>query len=128
MTRTNGSAYRSMCIDIRYGTFLHSCAHLFGLHRFESTIAIRVILSAIAAKMKGADWSRSDQYQFVGHKLTGHKMNSHKVTPKITRKCPKKGKFSSYELSGKSPVVSHWVMPVNDRSNSCFITSWESRP
>ncbi|KIM46883.1 hypothetical protein M413DRAFT_43514, partial [Hebeloma cylindrosporum] len=29
-------------------TFLHSCAHRLGLHRFESTIAIRVILSDIS--------------------------------------------------------------------------------
>ncbi|KAI0031354.1 hypothetical protein K488DRAFT_52292, partial [Vararia minispora EC-137] len=29
--------------DVR--TFLHSCAHLFGLHLLESTIAMRVILS-----------------------------------------------------------------------------------
>lgn len=28
-------------------TFLHSCAHRFGLHLFASTMAIRVILSAI---------------------------------------------------------------------------------
>ncbi|KAG0697810.1 hypothetical protein DFH29DRAFT_760292, partial [Suillus ampliporus] len=28
-------------------TFLHSWAHRFGLQRFESTMAIRVILSAI---------------------------------------------------------------------------------
>ena len=33
-------------------TFLHSCAHRFGLQRFESTIAIRVILSAIATDGK----------------------------------------------------------------------------
>ncbi|KAJ6484954.1 hypothetical protein DFH09DRAFT_949257, partial [Mycena vulgaris] len=31
-------------------TFLHSCAHRFGLHRFASTMAIRVILSAMAAR------------------------------------------------------------------------------
>ncbi|KAG2345301.1 hypothetical protein BDR05DRAFT_880617, partial [Suillus weaverae] len=30
-------------------TFLHSWAHRFGLQRFASTIAIRVILSAIVA-------------------------------------------------------------------------------
>ncbi len=28
-------------------TFLHSCAHRFGLQRLESTMAIRVILSAM---------------------------------------------------------------------------------
>ncbi|KAI0066829.1 hypothetical protein BV25DRAFT_1764374, partial [Artomyces pyxidatus] len=28
-------------------TFLHSSAHRLGLHRFESTMAIRVILSTI---------------------------------------------------------------------------------
>lgn len=33
----------------RWKTFLHSWAHLFGLHRFASTIAIRVILSTMAA-------------------------------------------------------------------------------
>ncbi|KAH7923095.1 hypothetical protein BV22DRAFT_991654, partial [Leucogyrophana mollusca] len=34
-------------IPVKQLTFLHSCAHLFGLHRLESTMAIRVILSAI---------------------------------------------------------------------------------
>ncbi|TDL18772.1 hypothetical protein BD410DRAFT_728036 [Rickenella mellea] len=33
------------CCDATH-TFLHSWAHLFGLHRFASTMAIRVILSA----------------------------------------------------------------------------------
>ncbi|KAF9494998.1 hypothetical protein BDN71DRAFT_1392354, partial [Pleurotus eryngii] len=38
--------------DMERHTFLHSCAHRFGLHRFESTMAIRVILSAMLAKGK----------------------------------------------------------------------------
>ncbi|KAJ7140242.1 hypothetical protein C8R43DRAFT_892844, partial [Mycena crocata] len=39
-------------------TFLHSWAHRFGLHRFASTIAIRVILSAMARWMPGASFGR----------------------------------------------------------------------
>ncbi|OAX43307.1 hypothetical protein K503DRAFT_681475 [Rhizopogon vinicolor AM-OR11-026] len=34
-------------------TFLHSWAHRFGLQRFESTMAIRVILSAIFVIYRG---------------------------------------------------------------------------
>ncbi|KAJ3932380.1 MAG: hypothetical protein NXY57DRAFT_894300 [Lentinula lateritia] len=33
-------------------TFLHSWAHLFGLHRLASTIAIRVILSDIVGRAR----------------------------------------------------------------------------
>ncbi|KAH0826625.1 hypothetical protein J3R83DRAFT_4990 [Lanmaoa asiatica] len=36
-------------------TFLHSWAHRFGLQRLESTIAIRVILSAIDGVLAGVD-------------------------------------------------------------------------
>ncbi|KAI0740386.1 hypothetical protein C8Q76DRAFT_597920, partial [Earliella scabrosa] len=36
-------------MEKRMRTFLHSWAHRLGLHRFESTIATRVILSAIVA-------------------------------------------------------------------------------
>ena len=44
----NESTYRQRCTsDPDLLTFLHSWAHRFGLQRFESTIAIRVILSAI---------------------------------------------------------------------------------
>ncbi|EJC97682.1 uncharacterized protein FOMMEDRAFT_98234, partial [Fomitiporia mediterranea MF3/22] len=34
-------------------TFLHSCAHRFGLHLLESTMAIRVILSAMMVAERG---------------------------------------------------------------------------
>ncbi|KAI0370580.1 hypothetical protein BV20DRAFT_943955, partial [Pilatotrama ljubarskyi] len=36
-------------------TFLHSCAHRLGLQRFESTMAIRVILSAISDEVRGIE-------------------------------------------------------------------------
>ncbi|KAF8155609.1 hypothetical protein B0H34DRAFT_658921, partial [Crassisporium funariophilum] len=39
-------------------TFLHSCAHRFGLHRLASTIAIRVILSAIVRAYCWLLWVR----------------------------------------------------------------------
>lgn len=38
------------CVIFQGHTFLHSWAHRFGRHLFESTIAIRVILSAILKK------------------------------------------------------------------------------
>ncbi|TBU34314.1 hypothetical protein BD311DRAFT_650749, partial [Dichomitus squalens] len=41
--------------DLRRRTFLHSCAHRFGLHLLESTIAIRVILSDMATMWGGVE-------------------------------------------------------------------------
>ncbi|KAJ3782911.1 hypothetical protein GGU10DRAFT_274617, partial [Lentinula aff. detonsa] len=42
-------------------TFLHSWAHRFGLHRLESTIAIRVILSDIVVKTRDSPVSTAVQ-------------------------------------------------------------------
>ena len=88
-----------MCIEIRYNTFLHSCAHLFGLQRLESTMAIRVILSAIVAcGLQG----RREQSQIL---------LKFPVPPKPDR---------CLYLDGHS-TGSHW------HHSSCSLTSWESR-
>ncbi|KAJ7696448.1 hypothetical protein B0H17DRAFT_929398 [Mycena rosella] len=44
--------YRLSSAHVFRRTFLHSCAHRFGLHLFASTMAIRVILSAMAVETR----------------------------------------------------------------------------
>ncbi|TFK91169.1 hypothetical protein K466DRAFT_483352, partial [Polyporus arcularius HHB13444] len=55
---TSMHSFPSILPQMMLHTFLHSCAHRFGLHRLESTMAIRVILSAIATVMRWGRWGR----------------------------------------------------------------------
>ncbi|KAI0052130.1 hypothetical protein FA95DRAFT_1483991, partial [Auriscalpium vulgare] len=47
------ASFRSGSLIFCTRTFLHSRAHRLGLHRFASTMAIRVILSTIVGERRG---------------------------------------------------------------------------
>ena len=65
-------------------TFLHSCAHRFGLHRFESTIAIRVILSAMVDyQPNGRLAAQTERWERVFTVRSGSQLELFVVSPKF---------------------------------------------
>ena len=68
----------------RRPTFLHSCAHRFGLHRFESTIAIRVILSVMVDyQPNGRLVARTERWERMFTVRSGSQLGFFVASPKF---------------------------------------------
>jgi hypothetical protein len=77
-------------------TFLHSWAHRFGLHLFASTMAIRVILSAMAGSLYLLSCGRVEEHGTVNgleeqHSQTNTSNLSFTLKPSPKAETPSKG-------------------------------------